>query len=103
MVSYGRAVAQGTISAKKESRRERHEAGSLQAAGHARGEPTFANGQAVRGTADSLLHNRLHDGVLELSAHFADGGLDHHHGHDFFLGVDPEVRSVGAAPTEAAV
>ena len=65
--------------------------------------PPSSNGQALRGTANGLLHNRLHDGVLKLSAHFADGGLDHHHRNDFFLGVDPEVRSVGAAPTEAAV
>ena len=52
---------------------------------------------------ERLFYNRLHYGILKLGPHFANRGLDHHDGDNFFLGVDPEVCAVCAAPTEAAI
>src|SRR5580658_8896820 len=51
----------------------------------------------------SSFDDRLHDGVLKLVAHRADGGLAHHDCNDFFLRIYPEVRAVDSAPAEAAV
>src|SRR5579863_3918808 len=49
------------------------------------------------------LYDRLHDGVLKLRPHLTDWSLDHHDRHHVLFGIDPEVRAVCPAPSEAAV
>ena len=65
-----------------------------------RADPTVA---AQLPSARPLFHDCLHDRVLKLRPHLANGGLDHHHGHQILLRVHPEVSAIGAAPAEATV
>src|SRR5437773_1480324 len=50
----------------------------------------------------SILHDRLHHGVLKIDIEAGRGRLRHQNGDNLLFRIDPKVRAVSAAPSEAA-
>ncbi len=50
----------------------------------------------------SLVDDRLHHGILEVSPQAAARRLDHQHRGHLFLPIHPEVGAEGPAPSETA-